>query len=338
MAQPAASEPSAGPSDEPGIVGPLPGLLPKVPPHKLDFSIDRGESFRAWKVRWDDYALLAGLSAQPPPVRMAVLRSCLSDEAIRVVNNFDLPAAQRNDMAAVLKRLEEYACGQSNQVLQRRLFNLRSQREGEAFDDFLTELRELSNTCGFCDKCRESLIRDRVVIGLRDPDVIKKLCAVRNLTLDQAVQLCRSEEAASRDAGEIVGTDVAACRAPARGRSRDRQDGRRGDSAAGRTQHGGRQVAGPGRQVSSPCQQCGRVHRRPDRCPARGRECHECGVMGHFAAMCPTRAAPSRHMEPAASEVSVSSATHASAPRVLVEVRAHLSAKMEALPTRGADV
>ena len=51
-----------------------------------------------------------------PPVRMAVLRSCLSDEAIRVVNDFDLPAAQRNGMAGVLQRLEEYACGQSNQV------------------------------------------------------------------------------------------------------------------------------------------------------------------------------------------------------------------------------
>ena len=72
------------------------------------------------------------------------------------------------------------------------------------FNNNNNKLRELSNTCGFCDKCRESIIRDRIVIGLRDPEVIKKLCAVRNLTLDRAVQLCRSEEAASRDVDEGV--------------------------------------------------------------------------------------------------------------------------------------
>ena len=92
---------------------------------KLDFSIDRGESYRAWRVRWDDYALLSGLSSQTPALRIAVLRSCLSDDAIKVVSNFDLAAEKRDDLKSVLKCLEDYACGQTNRVFQRRLFNLR---------------------------------------------------------------------------------------------------------------------------------------------------------------------------------------------------------------------
>ena len=222
--------------------------LPKIPPPKLDFSVDRGDAFRAWKMRWDDFALLSGLCAQPQPVQMAVLRSCLSDDTIKVVNNFDLSTAESGDIAAVLRRLESYARGQINEVLQRRLFNLRSQKDGESFDDFLTELRDLSSTCGFCDACRESLVRDRVVTGLRDPATIKKLCAVSGLTLSQAIQICRSEEAASRDANEIVGTDVAACRVMRRPRGAF-QRGRRSPSSGGHRLWELRTLPRPGRPM-----------------------------------------------------------------------------------------
>ena len=74
-------------------------------------------------------------------------------------------------------------------------------------------LRELLSTCNFCEQCRDSLTRDRIVVGLRDPVVIKKLCAAPCLTLNKAVEICRAEEAADRDVTAIVGHDVAiACR------------------------------------------------------------------------------------------------------------------------------
>ena len=64
-----------------------------------------------------------------------------------------------------------------------------------------------------------------------------------DLTLGQAVQMCRADEAASRDALEIIGTDVAACRAPARVRHRETgacKDGRLGARTHGRPEDGGR--------------------------------------------------------------------------------------------------
>ena len=42
---------------------------------------------------------------------------------------------------------------------------------------------------GTCDNCRDSLIRDRIVVGLRDPATIKRLCAVPFLSLQQATQI-----------------------------------------------------------------------------------------------------------------------------------------------------
>ena len=34
---------------------------------------------------------------------------------------------------------------------------------------------ELVKTCEFCTSCHDSLIRDRIVVGLRDADIIDKL-------------------------------------------------------------------------------------------------------------------------------------------------------------------
>ena len=72
------------------------------------------------------------------------------------------------------------------------------QQPGELFDDFLTSLKDLASSCGFCDDCRDSLIRDRVVVGLRDGATIQRMCAVPKLTLQDAVTTCRAEEAGER--------------------------------------------------------------------------------------------------------------------------------------------
>ena len=76
-----------------------------------------------------------------------MFRSCLSDEAVKVIANFALSAHDRTDLAVVLSHLEAYAVGQVNPVLQRRAFHLAA-------------LRDLSRSCGFCDDCGEALLRD----------------------------------------------------------------------------------------------------------------------------------------------------------------------------------
>ncbi|KAF0305482.1 hypothetical protein FJT64_022860 [Amphibalanus amphitrite] len=42
---------------------------------------------------------------------MAVLRSCLSDDAIKIIANFDLPETDRTRATVILSRLEAYAVG-----------------------------------------------------------------------------------------------------------------------------------------------------------------------------------------------------------------------------------
>ena len=47
--------------------------------------------------------------------------------------------------------------------------------DGEMFDEYLTDLLEMAKTCDFCSSCQDSLVRDRIVVGLRDFEMIDKL-------------------------------------------------------------------------------------------------------------------------------------------------------------------
>ena len=64
---------------------------------------------------------------------------------------------------------------------------------GESFDLFLTALRSLAKTCNF-GSMQDPMIRDRVVVGVRDNSTRKKLLAENKLTLNKCIDICRASE------------------------------------------------------------------------------------------------------------------------------------------------
>lgn len=107
---------------------------------------------------------------------MTSLKDFLTNSTLEFVDNLSISISEDSDpIDLIISALRIYICGQSNVVHQRRNFNLRHQDEGEMFDAFLSDLLELAKTCEFCVVCQDSLIRDRIIIGLRDGDIIDKL-------------------------------------------------------------------------------------------------------------------------------------------------------------------
>ena len=75
----------------------------------------------------------------------------------------------------------------------------------EAVDSFVAELRNLAKTCNFCDCLQDSLIRDRIVRGIKNEQTTKKLLRMRDLTLNHCIDVCRSEEVAELQMKSLSG-------------------------------------------------------------------------------------------------------------------------------------
>ncbi|KAK2158689.1 hypothetical protein LSH36_165g00005 [Paralvinella palmiformis] len=98
-------------------------------------------------------------------------------------------------------QMDEYFTGEINETMERFNFNKRNQAMDENVDNYVTCPRTLAKTCNFCDNCGDSLIRDRIIMGIiyegyenSQADLLK----VGKLTLKECINICRSAEAIKR--------------------------------------------------------------------------------------------------------------------------------------------
>ena len=71
-------------------------------------------------------------------------------------------------------------------------------KEGEPFDNFITDIRILSKNCNYCEQCYPGILRDCIFAGVRNDLLHKKLLAEQKLILDKAIRICRASENADQ--------------------------------------------------------------------------------------------------------------------------------------------
>jgi len=111
-----------------------------------------------------------------------------------------------------------------NVTYERYVFNRRVQESGERFDVFLGDVRRLARSCHFT-AVEDSMIRDRIVVGIRDDSkpARHKLLQIRDLTLAKTIDICKASEAAGKQMEAIAGVDqVQSLRSPKQPETCDR--------------------------------------------------------------------------------------------------------------------
>ena len=77
-------------------------------------------------------------------------------------------------MSKVLQLMEKHYVGESYVIYERYMFNSCDQATGQTFDNYLTKLRTLSQSCNY-GTLENGLFRDRIVCGVKDDKVRKTL-------------------------------------------------------------------------------------------------------------------------------------------------------------------
>ena len=95
------------------------------------------------------------------------------------------------------------------EIAERFAFYRRTQGPSESVAEYLAELRKCIVHCKFQADRVDEILRDQLVCGLRHETVQKNLLSEDNLTLDKAVQLAQSMEAADLSSKSLK--DGSAC-------------------------------------------------------------------------------------------------------------------------------
>ena len=150
-----------------------------------------------------------------------------------------------------------------NVIYERAKFNRRCQQEDETVDQFVTALHTLAEHCSY-GALKDEMIRDRLVVGLRDPNLSLKLQMDSRLTLKTAVIMASQNEMVRKQQSVVR---------PAGSFSRN--------SVHTRTSHHSQLNPQRPRCGKSPAHSC-------QECPAREAICHKCSKKGHYSAVCRT--------------------------------------------------
>ena len=175
--------------------------------------------------------------------------------------------------------------GQTNETFECYKFNARGKMCEEAIDAFAAALKILQKTCNFCDWRKDSLLRDRIVFGVRDNGVRKRLLQEHSLDLSRCIDIWRTHENTTSQMKRITDTGEEVHRVDERRHFTNKRQYGRGQFRQQKQER--TTFPTPTRPIVN-CKFCGRQHeRKREMCPAWEQVCGKCNKRNHFSRCCP---------------------------------------------------
>ena len=181
---------------------------------------------------------------------------------LRNLTTPDDPATKGLD--DIVKLLENHLSPKPLVIAERFRFHKRDQHEGESVTVYVAELRKLSEHCDFKATLGDAL-RDRLVCGIKNENIQKRLLSESDLKLDKAIEIATAMETAARDAVEL--------------RHQHRPDSVH--KLSKRTP-----IPAKYKNANKACFRCDRPNHTPDQCHFKEETCRFCSKKGHIERAC----------------------------------------------------
>ena len=159
-------------------------------------------------------------------------------------------------------------------IVQRFRFNSRTRHAGESIAAFVAELRQLAEHCEYGNILND-MLRDRLVCGIDDSRIQRRLLAEPQLTFDKAFEISMASESAEKNVKDLQ----SASHLPSNSNAPVNKLNTRYGTA------------------QKPCYRCGDKHKAAD-CHFKAAECRKCGKKGHIARVCKSKTLPKGQPRP----------------------------------------
>ena len=256
-------------------------LLP--PPEKLDLEGDNATIALRWE-RWKRSLniFLDATETKGAEKKRATLLLLGGSELQEIIYN--LPGAYVDvsegvDVFAIaIEKLDAYFLPKRNKIYERHMFRQIKQEEGEKFEKFVVRLRNQAGKCDFTNS-EEQLI-DQIVEKCASSELRKKILTIgHSITLDRIIIEANTLEAVDHQLegyGQSKSTIL---------------NNSNNNNSEVNTIRNNSAKASSSKQADNKCGRCGyNAHTLPNQeCPAKRKNCHSCGKLGHFSMQCRIR-------------------------------------------------
>ncbi|UYV70566.1 hypothetical protein LAZ67_7003550, partial [Cordylochernes scorpioides] len=250
-------------------------------PETFDFSTPN--EWPKWRKRFERYLVVSGMKKKEEADKIDLFMYLMGDRADDIFRTFKFEKEEEaTKIDSVLKAFDSHFCVRKNIIYERAKFNSRIQEDREPVDEFITSLYKLADSCEF-EGLHEQLIRDRIVVGVRDKALSERMQLDSELTLEKAVKMVRQQEAVRQQQVDLqrpsTSQKVNQVKFNSKKQSpkQQQQPSRKKEKSA---------------KTRSRCPKCGGfTHREGQACRAEGQRCNLCSKTGHFANCCPDKQA-----------------------------------------------
>ena len=244
------------------------------------------ETWTAYVERLEQY--LAANKVEDADQQRAILLSVCGPATYRLICSLVSPKKPAEfKFKEITEIVQKHHDPKPSVIVQRYRFNTRHRHVGESVSTYVAELRHLSNHCDFGPSLQQ-MLRDRLVCGIEDPKIQRRLLAEPDLTFDKAFELALASESADKNAKDKNAKDLQATKSP--------------QTSLNRMQT----------RQAKPCYRCGGNHKATD-CSHKSSDCHKCGKKGHLARVCKSKNPAKKEPHPR------QGATHSRATHMLTE-------------------
>lgn len=249
-----------------------------APPGNFDFS--NANEWPMWIRRFERFRIASSLDKQSEEYQVNTFMYTVGDEAEDILSVLPLSSAQKKKYQDVKQAFEIHCVSKKNVIFERARFNKRNQEPREISELIITAVHSLAEHCAF-GAPREELIRDRIVVGLRDAKLSESLQMDPELTLEKTITRVRHSEEIKRQQPVLRGSmderqsvDIDAIR------THSKRGLKEGNKHSAHIKPGNKDRA-------TGCGRCGNTtnHQWKD-CPAKDAECRNCKRKGQFAQKC----------------------------------------------------
>ena len=253
------------------------------PPEPFNFKTP--DEWPRWRRCFEQFRVASGLGEESATKQISTLLYCLGEEAESVLTSTNATEDERKVYDTVMGKFDAFFQVRRNVIFERARFNRRNQLPGESSEQYIMALYSLAAYCNY-GALEPEMIRDRLVVGIRDSSLSERLQLDAEFTLEKAKKSIHQREAVQQQqqvlkgAGEPSGLEALHHDRYAK-RQRGRQQHRGTTHSGGRAKQNSTSHSG-----TKPCTRCGKGTHPRDKCPATDAVCHRCHRKGHYGAMC----------------------------------------------------